>query len=179
MLEYIIVYRKNGLPLYSKCYSDFCKAAFKEPALLSGFLFSLENFSEKLTEGNVLESIKMGQTTMFFNKTFPSRHSVVIGLKKPDPEFVEDTFEVIGIFLETEYKNTNWDKVDSDFAKNFENELLTKILIPALKHHQMAFRDSCPAGNQCPMKTLASEANKGTIWSLIKNNYAHHKAMVN
>jgi len=42
VLEYLMVYTESGLPIYSKCYGTFCKTAFKNPELLSGFLSALQ-----------------------------------------------------------------------------------------------------------------------------------------
>ncbi|MHA1769287.1 MAG: hypothetical protein ACTSV3_05485 [Candidatus Thorarchaeota archaeon] len=42
LLEYLMVYTDSGLPIYSKCYGTFCKTAFKNPELLSGFLSALQ-----------------------------------------------------------------------------------------------------------------------------------------
>ncbi|MFX1253862.1 MAG: hypothetical protein ACFFCZ_19785 [Promethearchaeota archaeon] len=171
MLNYLMVYNEAGLPLYSKCYSDFCKATFDEPILLSGFLTAIENFATELTKGEALESIKMGQTKMFFNKTFPSGHSVVIGLSKDNPKLSKDVFNAVQALLETEYKDIDMTIVNFDFAEEFEKQLLKNALIPALHQNHLEFEDQCPLGDQCPMKTLAADSKKGTIWSIIKKTY--------
>jgi hypothetical protein len=51
VLEYLMVYTSSGLPIYSKCYGTFCKTAFKEPELLSGFLSALETIPPTIGGG--------------------------------------------------------------------------------------------------------------------------------
>ncbi len=83
-LEYLMVYTQAGFPIYSRCYGDFCKTAFKNPELLSGFLSALETIPLTLGDGLKLDAIQMGPTQMRFAKTTPSGHSIVVGLSDDD-----------------------------------------------------------------------------------------------
>ena len=37
-LEYLIVFQQSGLPIFSKCFGDFCGVLLVDETLLSGFL---------------------------------------------------------------------------------------------------------------------------------------------
>ncbi|MFX0092227.1 MAG: hypothetical protein ACFFBD_10735 [Candidatus Hodarchaeota archaeon] len=176
MLKYLLISNDIGLPLYSKCFSGFCKTAFEEPLLLSGLLTAIESFTQEISRGEALESVKMGQTTMFLKKTLPSGHSVVIGLEKETPKIAESIFKAIETILETDYKDLDPHLVDTDIAEEFEQKLLKQVLVPTLHDHNFTFQDECPMGDQCPMRTLASDAKKGTIWSTIKGTFTRIRA---
>jgi len=64
-----MVYTEAGLPIYSKCYSTFCKTAFKNPELLAGFLSALQSLPLTISSDLSLDSVKMGPTEMRFSRT--------------------------------------------------------------------------------------------------------------
>ena len=84
VLEYLMVYTESGLPIYSKCYGTFCKTAFKNPELLSGFLSALQTLPQTISTDLSLDSVKMGSTEMRFSRTTPTGHSIVVGLAEDD-----------------------------------------------------------------------------------------------
>lgn len=81
LLKYLIIYRDDGIPIYTKCFLNYCSDAFKDPTLLTGFFSALENVSQELGEETPLKSIKVREITMIFKKTSPSRYSIVLGVK--------------------------------------------------------------------------------------------------
>ncbi|MHA1228857.1 MAG: hypothetical protein ACTSPV_19200 [Candidatus Hodarchaeales archaeon] len=172
-LEYLMLYRRSGLPIYSKCYQGFCKVNAQDPALLSGFLSALETFSLNIsgTNDTKLEAIKMGNTIMRFSRTLPKGHSIVVGLSEDNEKLANDIFNAVSDLLEKRFKDVDWDLVTTDFSKEFEKALLEDVLIPEL-HDYGGFEDNCPLGDKCPMKTLPHYAQqKKSIWSNIKSTY--------
>ncbi|MHA2225957.1 MAG: hypothetical protein ACXAC8_12175 [Candidatus Hodarchaeales archaeon] len=172
-IEYVMIYQKSGLPIFSKCFSDFCMLNAKEPALLSGFLTALESFSLELVgkeRDNTLESITMGNTTMKFKKTLPTGHSIVLGVKKDNKKMVEEVFDAIAKLIEKEYKNQDWSTITEDFGEEFEPLLYEKVLVPILNHYG-GFHDQCKLGENCAIKTIAQPTKKSSIWARIRGNY--------
>ncbi|MFW9854697.1 MAG: hypothetical protein ACFFFG_06535 [Candidatus Thorarchaeota archaeon] len=174
LVSYLLVYRKSGLPIYSKCFSGFCGIAMKEPSLLTGFLTAVQSFSTELVSsdssnsGN-LEAITMGETIMRFNTTTPSGHRIVVGLREDKPKVAEEIFKAVSHVLETKYSDQNWDLIrDAEFNHEFENALHEDALTPALLNVG-GFHDNCPMGDNCLFRTLPTESSqKKSIWQLIK-----------
>ncbi|MGY5876589.1 MAG: hypothetical protein RTU30_12645 [Candidatus Thorarchaeota archaeon] len=172
-LEYLMVYTDSGLPIYSKCFGTFCKTAFKNPELLSGFLSALQTMPLAIGEGLSLESVKMGPTQMKFSRTMPTGHSVVVGVDEDDDELVNDVFKNVNRILSADkYRDVDWTVISADMMKEFEKDLLGSALVDALHNHG-GFSDECTLGDQCPMHTNAFVAQKqGGIWGAIKARYA-------
>ncbi|MHA2187942.1 MAG: hypothetical protein ACW99V_06855, partial [Candidatus Thorarchaeota archaeon] len=172
VLEYLMVYTASGLPIYSKCYGTFCKTAFKEPELLTGFLSALETIPPTIGGGLSLQSVKMGSTEMRFSKTTPHGHSVVIGLSENLPEVAERVFQAVSKTLESDlFKDIDWNIVSSKLMETFENELLTSTLVNAL-HGYGGFSDDCTLGDMCPIHTTAVQSRRQRVWVAVKAKYA-------
>ena len=106
-----MVYMPSGLPIYSKCFSGFCKANATDDILLSGFLSALESFPS-MVGGEALKAIEMGNTSFVFRKTTPSGISVAMGVSKgADLDEAQDVFNQIQILLEEKYNHSNWDVI--------------------------------------------------------------------
>lgn len=177
ILSYLLVYRDSGLPIYSKCFSGFCGVAMKEPALLTGFLTAIQNFSLEFvgptsSDPGSLEAITMGETIMRFSTTKPSGHRIVVGLREDNLQLAKDIFNAVDKVLETKYSDHNWDLiVDEEFNKEFENALHQEALVPVL-HSKGGFHDSCPMGDQCLLRTLPTQGQrKKSIWTTLKEKY--------
>ena len=175
MLEYLMVYTQSGLPIYSKCYGLFCKTAFQNPELLTGFLSAIETIPPTLSDGLSLESIKMGPTQMRFNKTTPDGHSIVVGLGEDRPDIASKVFDEISeILLTDEFKGFDWSHINSDIMRSFEDQLLNRALVDALGEVG-GFADECSLGDQCPIHTNAFVHQKTSIWGAVKSRYAAMK----
>jgi hypothetical protein len=173
ILEYLMVYTEAGLPIYSKCYGSFCKTAFKNPELLSGFLSAIQTLPMTISTDLTLESIKMGPTEMKFSRTVPTGHSVVIGVGEDAPDVADKVFEAVADILTTDqFRNVDWSVISSDIMDAFEEELLENSLVEALKEHG-GFEDQCPLGDKCPIHTTAIQykTRRGKVWSMIKGKY--------
>lgn len=178
-LEYLLIYQPSGLPIWSKCFGNTCMQAMKEPMLLTGFLAALETFSTEIDSDSKLEAIKMGKTIMNFKRTLPSGNSIVIGADKEDIKMVNSVFDALQTLLETNYKDTNFDMLDTEiFSKQFESDLLNNTLLNALHNHG-GFTDTCTGGDNCLMKTTPIQAKKRKIWNAIKDTYSKMKEKMN
>lgn len=172
LLEYLMVYTESGLPIYSKCYGTFCKAAFKNPELLSGFLSALETIPLTMGGGMSLDSVRMGSTEMRFRKALPTGHSIVVGLSEDSPEVAEAVFSSVDEVLKNDrFQSADWNHVTSVIMDDFKQALLESALPKAL-HDYGGFKDECALGDQCPLHTTAVESRTQKVWSAIKGKYA-------
>lgn len=174
VLEYLLIYTESGLPIYSKCYGTFCKTAFKNPELLSGFLSALQTLPLTISSELSLDAVKMGPTQMRFSKTIPSGHSIVVGLGEDKPEIAQRIFDAVsGILAKEKFLTVDWSYVTSDIMNAFEDELLRSTLVNTL-HEYGGFEDQCSLGDQCPIHTNAIlyKTRRERVWNLIKGKYA-------
>jgi len=178
VLEYLMVYTEAGLPIYSKCYGTFCKTAFKNPELLSGFLSALQTLPQAISSDLSLESVKMGPTEMRFSRTTPQGHSIVIGLGRDSALIANKIFDsVAGVLAMEKFVSRDWSFISSEVMNDFEDELLKTALVDAL-HDYGGFEDTCELGDRCPIHTNAFQntTRRGKIWSLVKDKYAAMRA---
>ena len=174
-LEYLLVYTQSGLPIYSKCYGTFCKTAFKQPELLTGFLSAIETIPMTLSPDLSLKSVKMGETEMKFSKTTPDGHSVVIGLSKDAQDVANEVFEAVSRTLSLDkFKDADWDYITSDLMEEFEQELVNDALPGAMLEYG-GFEDRCTLGDMCPIHTNATQSRASRIWEAIRGKYAAMK----
>lgn len=174
VLEYLMVYTESGLPIYSKCYGTFCKTAFKNPELLSGFLSALQTLPLTLSSELSLDAVTMGPTQMRFSKSTPGGQSIVVGLGEDKPEVAEIIFKAVsGILASEQFLTVDWSFITSDLMNAFEEKLLQSTLVDAL-HDYGGFEDKCSLGDQCPIHTnaLLYKTRREKVWGLIKGKYA-------
>ncbi len=170
-LEYLMIYTTAGLPIYSKCYGTFCKAAFANPELLTGLLSAIETIPPTLSEGLFLQAVKMGSTDMRFSKTFPGNHTIVVGLSADVPEMADVVFEAVNKALQTEpFKSIDWSLITGEDTKKLEAYLINKVLPEAL-HDYGGFKDECPLGDQCPLHTVGPTSTRQKIWGVFREKY--------
>ncbi|UCH04476.1 MAG: hypothetical protein JSW05_13080 [Candidatus Thorarchaeota archaeon] len=172
VLEYLLIYTQSGLPIYSKCYGTFCRAAFKNPELLTGFLSAVETIPLTISSDFSLQSVKMGNSEMRFTKTTPGGHSVVIGLGEDAPDVANEVFSAVSETLASErFVNQDWSIISAELMASFEDELL-KSSLPRALHDYGGFEDQCSMGDQCLIHTNASQSRAQRIWGAIKDKYA-------
>ncbi len=173
-----MVYTQSGLPIYSKCYGNFCKSAFESPEMLAGLLSAIETIPPTLSEGLSLQSISMGPTTMRFSKVMPDGHSVVIGLSDENPEVAEAVFNAVERILTLDkFKSFDWSYVTSEIVEEFTSELVHGYLIDAMKNYG-GFSDTCPMGDKCLLHTDALTSRRTRIWDAIKSKYDKAREMM-
>lgn len=167
MLKYFIVYQDSGLPIFSKCFSDFCGMTAKDPAILTSFLTTLEDFAKEIV-GSPFQSFIMADTVLRFGKTLPTGHSVVIGLEKDNQKVVNEIFGLVEDLLENKYAHKDWSVIGNKFISEFEKALYDEVLHPILQDLG-GFRDNCPHGDNCPLKISLSQKMK--VWIILKERY--------
>ena len=166
-LEYLMVYTQAGLPIYSKCFGTFCKAAFKEPELLTGFLSALETMPLTISSDMKLDSVRMGNTEMRFSKSIPTGHSIVVGMSEDNPNLADKVFDELSNILESDtFKGIDWTVISAELMKEFEEQLMNSTL-PKAVHD---FKDECPFGDQCPLHVNAFVSRKQRIWGAIRRS---------
>jgi hypothetical protein len=178
VLEYLLIYTEAGLPIYSKCFGTFCKTAFKNPELLSGFLSAIQTIPTTISSDLTLDSVKMGPTEMRFSRMIPSGHTIVVGLHEDNKEIANNVIDEVSRILTTpQFSDADWNHISSDLMSKFESELLGTALYKALDAHG-GFEDTCPLGDNCPIHTNATQYKKGRlkVWNLIKEKYAALRA---
>jgi hypothetical protein len=173
VLEYLMVYTESGLPIYSKCYGTFCKTAFKNPELLTGFLTALQTLPPTISSELSLDAVTMGPTQMRFSKTTPTGHSVVVGLGEDMPELADSIFKGVSEILASEkFLTVDWSYITSELMSAFEEVLLQSTLVEIL-HEYGGFKDQCGLGDQCPIHTnaLLYQTRREKVWGIIKGKY--------
>lgn len=173
-----MVYTEAGLPIYSKCYGTFCKTAFKNPELLSGFLSALQTLPLTMSPEMSLDSVKMGPTEMRFSRTTPTHHTIVVGLGEDSADLANKIFDAVaGVLAMDKFVSLDWTMISSDMMNDFKEELLKTALVDALHEHG-GFEDKCELGDQCPLHTTAFQntTRRSKVWSIVKDKYAAMRA---
>ncbi len=177
-LEYLMVYTNAGLPIYSKCFGNFCRSAFENPELLSGLLSAIEKIPPTIMDGAELKGIKMAYTSMRFSKTLPEGHTVVVGLSEDRPDVAKRVYEAVDSLLkQPRYQGVDWEVVTSELVHDFTRDLTQNYLVDAM-HKFGAFADECPLGDQCPIHSDPIIGQKRRIWDVIRARYDAMKKMM-
>jgi len=175
-----MIYTEAGLPIYSKCFGEFCKDAFKNPELLSGFLSALQTLPPSMSADLSLDSVKMGSTEMRLSKTIPNNHSIVVGLDENSPDIAHLIFNAVqNVLLKEKFASLEWSFVTGETILTFEEELVNSALADVLDMYG-GFVDLCTQGKKCPFYTSAQNNSKGQgeIWSVIHNNVSNIRARI-
>lgn len=182
-LEYLIILQQSGLPIYSKCWGNFCAVLTVDDTLLSGFLSAITSMPKMLNQNTELSSIEMGFSKLLFNYTTPSGHIICGGFRKEEinPKVmpaINEFFTQISNFLESEYKDAKWNNLSDEQIKDFENKLLTTIVEPWFhtvksEHHS---DDMCPfCSTGMAFKGEANEGLKISFSERVSNLYVYIK----
>ena len=149
ILEYFIVFQKSGLPIFSKCFGDFCSVILVDDLLLSGFLSALTTMPKMFGEGHDrLNAVEIGYTKLLFDHTLPNSNVICLGFKEEGftvekNKMIEDLFKKINDFVEITHKDEKWDILKSDQIRLILNELLDTIITPWINIDQN-YRDHGP-----------------------------------
>ncbi|MFQ6123286.1 MAG: hypothetical protein ACE5R6_01585 [Candidatus Heimdallarchaeota archaeon] len=177
MIEYLMIYQPSGLPIFSKCFGGFCKAAATDEVLLSGFLSALETFPPTIS-GGTLKAVDMGETQLIFRKTYPSGISVVVGLtEKADQQVAKEVFHEIQSLIEDKYSHIKWEEIIPEVYEEFRKDLYENALFHVL-HKYGGFEDRCPRGVRCLMHTKATDLDKQSIWGRLRGVYNKIRSMM-
>lgn len=134
-LEYFIVFQKSGLPIFSKCFGDFCSLLLVDDLVLTGFLSVLTSMPAMFGANTELKAIEIGYSKLYFSHTTPSGHTICLGfLNEADLAkkrlLIDDLFEKITYFVEIEYKDKDWAILKAAEIRAIEYELIDTIVSP-------------------------------------------------
>lgn len=201
-LEYLLIFQKSGIPIYSRCYGHFCNKLMKNDVLFSGFLSALAGYSSIVDtsdfdaldiEGQVIKvrmdpdgsltAIDIGETRLMFYLESTRDYYYVAGFPVKHMDDLDNKVNIDELFsklrdiLETDYKVINWSKLYGEAFDAFEQDILTKAIYPWMKENKSPH--SCIMGESCPMRVaLTGDYNeKPTIWEAMNNAFAAYKEM--
>ena len=187
VLEYFIVFQKSGLPIFSKCFGDFCSVILVDDIILSGFLSALTTMPKMFGEGHDrLNAVEIGYTTLLFDHTLPNGNIICLGFKKEGfsvekNELIEDLFKQINDFVEITHKDEQWDFLKRDEIRTILNELLDTIITPWINIDQN-YREHGP---KCSM-SIESDLFRGEddiglkqpIWTRLSDVFRKRKEIL-
>ncbi len=180
-LEYIIVFKTDGIPIYSRCFGHFCSTLMKDDVIFSAFLSALtsaiqagglggkidyegtELIIKDVGEGGVI-TIKIGDTNLVFYYVAHNMYFITLGFPYEKFDTEKDKVDVnmlvdsIKMVLDEDYKSTDWADVTSDEREMFEERLLKKAVYPWMIEHKSSH--TCPLGKNCPLRIAMFEAEK-------------------
>ncbi|HKZ42096.1 MAG TPA: hypothetical protein VJ044_14120 [Candidatus Hodarchaeales archaeon] len=183
-LEYLMIFQQSGIPIYSKCWGDFCALLVADESLLSGFLAAITTMPKMFGKGEAnLQSIDMGFTKLAFNFTSPSGHVMVVGFPqssggKQSEKYVKILNNRINAVIEEEYKGTKWEFLSTEELKGFETKLLQEIVYPWLHMVSNQAHDL-----NCTMCIDAvarpdTQGKRRPIWETLSETYSSIRKMV-
>ena len=185
-IEYLVILQSSGLPIYSKCWGNFCAVLTVDDTLLSGFLSAITSMPKMLNQNTTLSSIEMGFSKLVFSYTSPSGHIIVGGFRREeinDKSIIEVNkfFAQIANFLETDYQDTKWYAMSDNDTKAFEEKLLFSVVYPWF--HAVSSEthndDNCPfCSTGITYKGEGNEGLKLTFSDRLSNLYSCFKAMI-
>lgn len=180
-LEYLIVFQKSGLPIFSKCFGDFCGVLMVDDTLLSGFLSAMTSMPTFFAKDEKLNAIEMGFTKLIFSHTLPSGHVICLGFNKntitdSNQSRIDELFQQINKFVEKDKQDVDWSLLSSEEISPIVDELLDQIVNPWIhvsakytKHHS----EGCPICIDGPLyRGENDEGIKEPVWKRLKDLYA-------
>ncbi|MHA2297286.1 MAG: hypothetical protein ACXADA_14755 [Candidatus Hodarchaeales archaeon] len=151
-LDYIIIYQKSGLPIYSNCFSGFCTSLAIDDALLSGFLSALSTMPDVLGQkGENIQGIDLNFLKLCFNHTTPSGHVICLGMEKSTLDETNygkqlaPLFKKVEDFIESEYGEADFDLFSQEERQEFGKRVVDEVISPSLKY----LRTRCSCGDTC------------------------------
>lgn len=167
-LRFLLIYREDGIPIFTKCYSNFCSHLFDDSARLTTFLSFLEIMGRKISGGQPVSSIQMGDITVKFTKSLPSCHSIVFGIESQNEELFNALFQSVSILLEIKYPDKDWSIVERAFNEEFGKSIVKNALLPAF-HGFDVTHGECDLKEECPLHIInTSEREDKTIWARLR-----------
>ena len=184
IIEYLIVFQKSGLPIFSKCFGDFCGVLLVDETLLSGFLSAMTSMPTFFAEGKAgdLNAVEMGFTKLLFSHTLPSGHVICLGFNKKtiteeNQKRIDVLFEKINSFIEQDNATIDWSLQSSEEIKVIVNTLLEKIIDPWIHVSEVYSNEHIAV---CPICIDGSifrgehdEGIKQPIWKRLGDIYAY------
>ncbi|MFX1516590.1 MAG: hypothetical protein ACFFC6_09795 [Promethearchaeota archaeon] len=152
-LEYIIICQDSGQPIYTKCWGNVCGMLGKKAELMTAFLAAISTMPRMFAESdNKVHSMNIGSLKLLFFYTkseniiclaFPENH-----VNKSTMKAINNLFQEITQLLEESFLETPWDRLNDPKVKEFEKELLKKVIHPwfydVYPSHDNNHEENCP-----------------------------------
>lgn len=128
-LEYMIIFHRNGLPIFSKNFSKDSNMSIEKNNLLAGFLSAITTFPLAIGYNNKdLKSLYIAKSKLSFRYT---KNDIVIVIAIKNDErmnnadfcFIDLLLNDMQLFVENEFKDENWELVKIEIRKKFNDQL--------------------------------------------------------
>ena len=138
-IEYIMIYTDSGIPVYSHCFSTFCRELKQTETLLMGFLSAITILKEIFSSENI-STIEHNDITMVFCG-LPSKKTIVIGVdteiynSNPHNQVLLQLFKDLQEFFGSNYSDYRWGAIKrSKYVKLVCTFTRIKKLLPPTKN---------------------------------------------
>jgi len=173
-----MILQQSGIPIYSKCFGEFCYLLVADENLFSGFLAALTSMPKMMSEDqHALQSVEMSHTKLVFDYTTPSGNVIVLGFD-PDEidsdakKVINEMFVTASEMIETKYSDYNWSAMSDEKFYTFEHDLINTAIKPYYSYPE----DQEDHEGQCPLCIATSNEMKvdyqSTVWDKIKSVYS-------
>lgn len=184
ILDFLIIFNQDGIPIFSKCYSDICALFNKNDLLLSGFLSAITSFPVNLGYSRKeLKMLDLGRSRMYFSYSNSSNIVFVIGVNKESVENIQNgliniSMDELQKLFDTNFPGIDWSRSEDYNFNNLEIEINTKIIYHWFKATNT--HDSCPLGDNCPFYLASKRGRrKQTMWKSLRSVYSDIKRKIN
>ncbi|MCY3413129.1 MAG: hypothetical protein INQ03_15935 [Candidatus Heimdallarchaeota archaeon] len=199
-LEYLLMFQKTGIPIYSRCFGNTCAIMMKDDVLLSGFLAALtalKDFNGELSSLNFegqeihlefsqdgdLFSVDMGPTKLLFHFVETTNYFIVSGFpldnftKSADLKEIRALSSSIEQVMENQYSETSWHNLSAIEFDNFEETLLQDAVYPWMKTNKSPH--TCALGNHCPFRAAVADPaeDEFDIATRLRNTYTNYRKL--
>lgn len=176
--DLVLLYKSDGLPLYSRCFGEFCLKSTLQPGLVTSFLEAITLFSSELTgEVSHIKKIEFFGMEMNFRRlgTTPVRLVVILHDSRPGDQFIVDEICLeIDKLIDEKYPQVMAMGVDNRdlnaFYKELECEILNPFLHYAFPETDMQHHTHCPYCQD--LLFSAHFENKDDLSSRLLSQYA-------
>ncbi len=133
-IEYIMIYTDVGIPVYSHCFSNFCKELKKTETLLMGFLSALSIMRDVFSSERI-STIEHNDITMVFYE-IPCKKTMVIGVNteaynsNPHNKVLLQLFKDLQQLFENTYADFRWGAFNRGKYKAFEQNIEQNYIRP-------------------------------------------------
>lgn len=186
-LEYFIVFQKSGLPIFSKCFGDFCSVILVDESILSGFLSAITTMPKMFGKDlNRLNAIEIGYTKLIFDHTLPNGNTICLGFKKDsftdeNKPLMDDLFKKINDFVEITHKDEHWELLTRSQLKKLLNELLETVITPWINvdPNYRYHADRCTFSTESELyRGKNDEGMNQPIWQRLSEAFAHRRVVL-
>ncbi len=159
-LEYILIYKTSGLPMYMRCMGSLCQLVDVDEMLVTGFLSAISTIPSLFGLSKSARYILMdfGYLSLIFSRSLAGDHVVCIGF--PSGAWSETVKnEMMGVFdsiekiLQDHFKDCDWNYQSKKRKLLLEHFLMEDILprLFSVEHVREA------RGHHCQLTAIVSQ----------------------